>query len=135
MSEEYLIFEGKIPFRVVHFSHNIVWFILLGWNLGLILSWLQSAGQGVKITNQRVVLSRGLLSKEIEEVEFYRVKDTKYQQTLFQRLLNVGTITLFSDDATAPTLSFTIEQPAYYREQIRENIHAARQDMGAIQLD
>ena len=135
MPEEYLIFEGKVPFRVVHFSHNILWFLLLGWNIGLLFSWFQSIGQGIKITTQRVILSRGIVSKDIEEVEFYRVKDTKYHQTLFQRLLNVGTITLFSDDATAPNLSFVIEQPEFYREQIRESIRAARQHMGAIQLD
>ncbi len=135
MSEEHIVFEGKVPFRVVHFSHNILWLILLGWNIGLLISWLQCFGEGIKISTQRVVLSRGMFSKDIEEVEFYRVKDTKYQQTLFQRVLDVGTITLFSDDATAPTLSFVIEQPEFYREQIRESIHTARQHMGAIQLD
>ena len=135
MSDEFIIFEGKIPFNVVHFSHNFVWLFLLGWNIGLLISWLQSFGETIKITSQRVVLSRGVLSKDVEEVEFYRVKDTKFQQTIFQRILGVGTITLFSDDATAPTLSFTINQPEYYREHIRECVNEERTRMGTFQLD
>ncbi|PID56801.1 hypothetical protein CSB45_10195 [candidate division KSB3 bacterium] len=135
MSEENRIFQGNIPFRAVHFSHSVWWLLLFGWNVGLLLSWLQCLGLSVQITTQRLVLSRGIVSKELEEVEFYRVKDTKYRQSLLQRILNIGTITLFSDDVTAPTLSFTIERPAFYREQIRSAVQTARREMGAIQVD
>ena len=78
MSEEYLIYEGKIPFRALHFSHNFWWFLFLGWNVGLLFSWGQRFGQRLQITSQRVILTRGIFSNEVEEVEFYRVKDTKH---------------------------------------------------------
>ena len=135
MSDEQIIFEGKIPFKVVHFSHGLLWMLLLGWNIGMIISWLRSFGERLKITSQRVILTRGVISQDVEEVEYYRVKDTKYQQGILQRIFGIGTITLFSDDATAPTFTFTIHNPEYYRERIRECINVERKRMGAIQLD
>lgn len=136
MSAEDIIFEGRIPFKVVHFSHGAGWLALLGWNIGLLISWLQTFNQTIKITSQRVVLTSGVISQDIEEVEFYRVRDTKYhQQGILQRLLKIGTITLFSEDATAPTFSFVIHNPVYYREQIRGYIKEERKRMGTIQFD
>ena len=136
MADEDIIFEGRISFKVVHFSHGTGWLALLGWNIGLLLSWLQTFNQAIKITSQRVVLTSGVISQDIEEVEFYRVRDTKYQQQgILQRLLKIGTITLFSEDATAPIFSFVIHNPAYYREQIRGYVKEERKRMGTIQFD
>ncbi len=136
MADEEIIYEGKIPFRVVHFSHGFKWLLLLGWNIGLLLSWLHTFGERITITSQRVILKQGILSQDVEEVEFYRVKDTKFQQEgLLQRLFKFGTITLISDDATAPVLMFSLPEPEYYREQIRECVNEERQRMGTVQFD
>lgn len=136
MSDEQIIYEGKIPFRVIHFSHGGKWLLLIGWNIGLLISWLQTLGERIKITSQRVVLTSGIFSQDIEEVEYYRVKDTKYQQEgLLQRLFNFGTITLFSEDTTAPMFMFDIHQPEYYREQIRQGVNEERRRMGTVQFD
>lgn len=135
MTEEYLIFEGNIPFKVAHFSHGLLWLLLFGWNIGMLISWLQTFAESITISTQRIILRHGIISKDMEEVEFYRVKDTKYQQTLLQRAVSIGTITLFSDDTTAPNLSFTIDRPEYYREQIRASVNEERKRMGAIQID
>ncbi len=135
MFDEQIIFEGKIPFRVAHFSHSLRWLLLLGWNIGLLISWLQTFGEKIKITSQRIVLAHGVISQDVEEVEYYRVRDTTYQQGILQRIFRIGTITLLSDDATAPTLVFSIDNPEYYREQIRECINVERNRMGAVQVD
>jgi len=135
MRDERIIFEGKIPFRVFHFSHGIVWLILLGWNIGVLISWLQSLGWSLRITSQRVVSTRGLISRHDEEVEYYRVRDTSLQQRTMQRIFGIGTITLISDDVTAPELTFPINNPRGYREQIRECVRAQREEMVAIQID
>jgi membrane protein YdbS with pleckstrin-like domain len=133
--EEQIIFEGKIPFRVVHFSHSLRWLLLLGWNIGLLVSWVQMLGETIKITSQRVVLAYGILSQEMEEVEYYRVKDTRYQQGVLQRLVGIGTILLFSHDPTAPLLAFTMTRPEHYREQIRRCVNVERKRMGAILVE
>ena len=135
MPDEEILYEGRVPFRVVHGSHGLLWLLLLGWNIGLLLSWFRTFGESLKITTQRIVLTSGMFSQEVEEVEYYRVKDTTYHQSLWQRLFGIGTITLLSDDATAPQLSFTMPDPHTYREQIRECINYERQRMGTVQLD
>jgi hypothetical protein len=136
MPDEEIIFEGKIPFKIVHFSHGTRWLLLFGWNIGLIISWFQTFNKAIKITSQRVVLTSGVISQDIEEIEFYRVRDTKYrQQGILQRLFGIGTITLFSEDATAPTFTFAIHNPEYYREQIRGCVNMERKRMRTVQFD
>ncbi|MBD3307670.1 PH domain-containing protein [candidate division KSB3 bacterium] len=136
MSQEQIFYAGKIPFKAVHFSHGILWMLLWGWNIGLVLSWWHMLGKRITITSQRVAVTQGIFAQRVEEVEYYRVHDTTHQYDgLLQRLVGVGTITLFSDDATAPTLSFIIPNPEYSREQIRRGVNRERQKMKTIQFD
>jgi hypothetical protein len=135
MLDEQILYEGRIPFKVAHFSHRVTWLLLWGWNIGLLLSWLETFGKMIKITSQRIVLKSGVFSQEMEEVEYYRIHDTAYQQGILERFFGIGTITLFSNDTTAPTFSFTIDNPEYYREYIRECIKSERKRMGTIQFD
>ena len=132
---ERTVFEGRIPFRVFYFSHGVLWLLLLGWNFGLLLAWLQSLSWLIRITSQRVVLTRGLLAKRGEEVEYYRVRDTSFQQSAVQRMFGVGTVTLMSDDVTAPQLTFPIQGPKDIREQVRDFVRTERQRMRTVQID
>ncbi len=135
MSEETVLFEGRIPMKVFLFSHNLLWILLLGWNIGLLLAYVASLGLHVKITSQRIVLTRGILAREEEEVEYYRVSDTTMEQGIIQRLTGTGEITIISDDRTAPTLRFPIHDPASFREKIRGFVRDERQRMKSIQMD
>ena len=135
MSEELIIYEGRIPFKVAYFSHRGWWYLLWGWNFGLLTSWLKTFSQMFKITTQRVVVTHGLFSQDVEEVEFYRVQDTTYHQNVLERIVGIGTITLFSRDKTAPLFSFTIHEPDYFREEIRQYMKGERRRMRTVQFD
>lgn len=135
MSEELIVYEGRIPFKVAYFSHRGWWYLLWGWNLGLLASWLKTFGETIKITTQRVVLTTGFFSKDVEEVEYYRVQDTAYHQSFLERVAGIGTITLFSRDKTAPIFSFLIHEPDYFREEIRRCMKGERRRMGTVQFD
>lgn len=132
---EAVIFEGKMPFKVVHFRHGVLWLLLLGWNIGLLFSWFKCLGNKVKITSQRILWVRGLISQRAEEVEYYRVKDSTFQQTILGRLLGIGSITLLSDDASAPLFTIPIHNPKALREQIRNFIREQRYYMRSLQVD
>jgi len=132
---EKTIYEGQIPFRVFHGSHGFLWLIFLGWNIGLLISLFQSLSWRIKITSQRVVLTRGLFSQTEEEVEYYRVRDTKLEQGAIQRIFGVATITLISDDVTAPELTFPIHDPQNTRQQIRDSVREQRRELIAVQVD
>ena len=135
MADERIIYAGRIPFKVFHGSHGVLWMIALGWNVGLLISLVQSLCWRIRITSQRVVVTRGLLSQTQEEVEFYRVRDTRLQQGVVQRLFGVATITLISDDVTAPELTFSIHDAQNIREQVRESIREQRLELIAVQVD
>ena len=98
MNPEKILYEGRIPFSAFHFSHNLLWILVLGWNIGLLSSYLARHGLHVKLTSQRVVLTRGSFARRVEEVEYYRVTDTTASQSIMQRLFGFGTITILSTD-------------------------------------
>jgi hypothetical protein len=135
MSEELIVYEGRIPFKVAYFSHRGWWYVLWGWNVGLLTTWVKTLGQSIRITTQRITMTNGLLSKDVEEVEYYRVQDTTYRQNLWERIVGIGTITLFSRDKTAPVFSFIIHEPEYFREEIRNCMKGERRRMRTMQLD
>ncbi|OMD43524.1 PH domain-containing protein [Paenibacillus odorifer] len=58
------------------------------------------------ITSQRIMVKTGLIGKNVEEIELLRVRDLSVAQSITDRMLGIGTLTVFSDDASAPQLLF-----------------------------
>ncbi len=78
-------------------------------------------GVRYELTTQRIRIIRGILGKNIEEIELVRVRDTKVKQHLGERALNVGDITIFSTDPTTPELVLhNVKNPVEVRELIRK---------------
>ncbi len=127
MLEESIVFEGKIPFKIIYFSHGFLWFIIFGWNIGLLVSIITSLSLKLKITSQRVVLTKGIIAQREEEVEYYRVKDTNFCQGIIQRIFKTGYIRIISDDSSAKNLKFPISTPKVYREKIRGYVREQRE--------
>jgi membrane protein YdbS with pleckstrin-like domain len=80
-----------------------------------------------RLTTHRLLTERGLLSRRHDELELIRVDDVSVRQSLFQRLVDVGTITLLSRDASNPELEMTgIARPLELKETIRDQVRARR---------
>lgn len=135
MSDETVFYNGRIPTRVFLFQHGLLWLLLFGWNIGLIAAFFHSFRWHVRITSQRVVLTRGFVARADEEIELFRVKDTSFEQGFLQRLAGTGTLTILSEDATAPVLVIPIHDPFGFREKIREHVRAERLRMGTKQIE
>jgi hypothetical protein len=58
------------------------------------------------ITSQRIMVKTGLIGKNVEEIELLRVRDLSVTQSIMDRMLGIGSLTVFSDDASAPQLLF-----------------------------
>jgi membrane protein YdbS with pleckstrin-like domain len=55
--------------------------------------------------NERSLESEsGVLSRRLDNVDLFRVKDIKLEQTVLERVVGVGTITLYTADRTDPIL-------------------------------
>jgi len=88
------------------------------------------------VTTQRVRIISGILSKDIQEIELFRVKDTMAHQSFFLRLFGLGTITVISGDANHPRLVLSgVPDAIELREKLRQEVMALRQRFGVRELD
>jgi uncharacterized membrane protein YdbT with pleckstrin-like domain len=83
--------------------------------------------QKYELTTQRLKLQAGVLSKKIDEIELYRVKDTRFEQSFFLRLFGLGNVVIFSSDTTQPAQTIkAVANAKALREQIRALVEVRR---------
>ena len=79
------------------------------------------------LTSERLRVMRGILNRSTEEVELTRVRDVSFEQSLGQRALGIGTITVVGTDATTPTLTLhDVAEPEQVKELIRQAVRDQR---------
>ena len=112
---------------------------LVGVGLVVILvKWLQNLATTYEVTEDRLILHRGILNKSIDEIELYRIKDIRIDFTLINQWAGIGTITLLSSDETTGSRPFVIrdvEHAQARREKLRELVNTARRARGVREFD
>ena len=89
-----------------------------------------------RISNYRIDYERGLLSKNIDTLELWHVEDIKFHQSLFDRILNTGTITIISHDETTPKLVLRgVPNPRPLFETLKQRVIAVKRQRGVIKMD
>jgi uncharacterized membrane protein YdbT with pleckstrin-like domain len=79
-----------------------------------------------RITNQRMVIESGVFSRNIEEIDMRTVEDLQFQQSVFERMLGIGDITVISSDRTnAHTRLVGLARPRELRELLRNSAYQA----------
>ena len=91
--------------------------------LWLLPLWWRSRSRHYRLTTRRVVVETGVLGKQLEQVDLYRVNDYTVVRPLGQRLLGTGNIVLRTLDKTSPTVA--IEGIRTDVVALYENIRAA----------
>jgi membrane protein YdbS with pleckstrin-like domain len=88
------------------------------------------------VTTQRVRVVSGIFSKDIQEIELFRVKDTMAHQSFFLRLFGLGTITVLSGDERNPRIVLSgVPRAVELREKLREEVMTLRQRFGVREMD
>ncbi len=101
-----------------------------------IWKWLETRNTVYTLTDQRLQFTRGVLSKATEDLELYRVRDTKFHQGFIERLLDLGDIVLYTTDASTPVIALSFIQDADgVREIIRRLVEARRDAKRVRSLD
>jgi len=100
--------------------------------------FLVTKSQKYEVTTQRIRYSSGIFARSIQEVELYRVKDSRFSQTGVQRMFGLADILLVTSDAQSPNkgilgISGKVAQPL--REDIRERVEDARDRKGVREID
>jgi membrane protein YdbS with pleckstrin-like domain len=89
-----------------------------------------------QLTDQRLLETKGLLFKDTDVLELYRVKDVGIQQPLLQRLLGCGTVILLTSDRSSPRVVLSaIRNPHAVAELLREFVERCRVAKGVREID
>lgn len=103
----------------------------------LMITWviLVIRAQRYKITRKLIEREQGLIVKRIDALDLGRVKDVELKQSLVDRMLNIGTIEVFSSDKTDPVMFIeAIPNPRPVYEQLRDAVIALSQKRGIIPM-
>ena len=85
-----------------------------------------------RVTTERVQAIHAGLSKKVEEIELSRFKDVQSEQSLAQRMVGVGDVTVISSDPTRPVLVLEdVSEPEALKELIRK---VAREEIERLQV-
>jgi len=119
---EQVIFEGHPSWRailgfylkgvlvaiVLGFVANLIWgggtaflVILVVLALTILIGFVKRVATTYTITNRRLNIKRGIVSKVVQETRLERVQNVNYSQSVYQRLMQIGDVdfdTAASDD-------------------------------------
>ena len=89
-----------------------------------------------RITSYRIDFERGVFTKDIDTLELWHVEDVKFHQSLLDRLLRIGTITVMSHDLTTPALPLhSLPNPRPIFDSLKQRIITVKRQRGVIKLD
>ena len=75
--------------------------ILVVLALTVLIGFVKRVATTYTITNRRLNIKRGIVSKEVQETRLERVQNVNYRQSVYQRLMQIGDVdfdTAASDD-------------------------------------
>ena len=88
--------------------------------LALLVAWIRLRSTMYRVTNQRVIVEEGIFSKKVDEIDLRYVDDSNFSQSLADRILGIGNVTLMSSDESSPRYMLrSIKDPRGVRELIR----------------
>ncbi len=102
----------------------------------VIIEFLKTKTVRITLTTERLRIESGILSRKVEEIELYRVKDTELAKAVWQRMLGLGTVHLVTSDPTMPRITLeSIKDAGAVRESIRQQVERIRRLRGVRELD
>ena len=104
----------------------------------VLVKWVQNLAATYEVTEDRLIIRRGIVFKSIDEIELYRVKDIRIDFTLANQWANIGTITVCSSDETTRAGDLVlpeVQDARGRREELRRLVDAARQKRRVREID
>jgi membrane protein YdbS with pleckstrin-like domain len=89
-----------------------------------------------RVTNSRIDTREGILNIKDGTVWLWKVDDVQLNRTIIDRILAVGTITVFSSDATSPKLQLrSLPNPTEVYTELKRRVDIAKRQRGVIRMD
>jgi len=101
--------------------------------IGLLYSWLVRLSTEYRLFQESLEVQSGIISRQIENIQLFRVRDLGLAQSILNRLAGVGDIIVTSTDQSAPHYRLRgVEDPREVYDRLRElvaNSQATRRTM------
>jgi uncharacterized membrane protein YdbT with pleckstrin-like domain len=115
------IANGSVEVGWVAAAVLVVFVVVLVWGL------IRRIATTYTITNRRLTIRSGLLSRELHECRLERVQNVNTRQRLLERMLGIGTVDFDTAAGAAYDFSFRgVEDPG----RIVRTVNAALEDLG-----
>ena len=104
----------------------------------VLVKWIQNLAATYEVTDERLILHRGIVFKSVDEVELYRIKDVRIDFTLINQWADIGTITVCSSDETTREGDLVmphVHKARERREVLRRLVDTARQKRRVREID
>ena len=104
----------------------------------IVWRWFENMASKFEITEERLIIRRGIVSKSIDEIELYRIKDVRIDFSVVNQLAGIGNLTIASSDETTRDGDLVIagiERAQERRETLRRLVDAARQKRRVREID
>jgi membrane protein YdbS with pleckstrin-like domain len=115
------------------------WVYAVGVALGIIVMMIPiliTRSVRYRISNYRIDFERGILSRNIDTLELWHVEDISLHQSLLDRVLGVGKITVISHDDTNPKLHLdNLPRPKELFDSLKQRIISVKRQRGVIKMD
>ena len=91
--------------------------------------WMLVSSERFTLTDQRIIVTKGIFKRSTNETELYRVRDTSIEEPFFYRMFGVGNIVVYSTDDAEGRLSFdAFHKPHWIKDQIRNYSELSRRN-------
>ena len=121
-----------LHYGVYFLALTVIALLIIAWR------WLENMGSKYEITEERLIIRRGILAKSIDEIELYRIKDIRIDFSLINQLAGIGRISIGSSDETTRSGDLVIagiDRAQERRETLRRLVDAARQKRRVREID
>lgn len=133
------ILGAALIFSPLLIPRDLPWAWLLAFGAGFILiciPFVLARTTHYRITNYRVDYEYGILNKRIDTLELWHVEDIQLRQSLLNRMLGVGTISILSNDETTPKLELhAIPNPRPLFDTLKQRIISVKRQRGVLKMD
>ena len=110
------------PGEKIEYETTFHWIIFISWSSiftlfisPLIATWTSEFA----ITNQRVIMKKGLFARHTKEMNLNRIESTLVEQSVMGRIFGYGTIQLIGTGGNTETFKW-IPRPLTFRKKILE---------------
>ena len=118
---------------------GLYWLVLSVAAIGIFLwRWLENLASKFEVTEERLVIRRGIIAKSVDEIELYRIKDVRINFSIINQIAGIGTISISSSDETTRDGDLVIrdvERAQARREELRRLVDTARQKRRVREID